>query len=91
MLESFGIAADNLTKPLLGMKAKAYYDSICFVPTISAVDVRDISQETLYEDVSAIAPQASGLDEFMCSSTNTMHSQMTAEPGGWILYQLPER
>ncbi|MEN8653590.1 hypothetical protein ABCR94_24030 [Streptomyces sp. 21So2-11] len=91
MLESFGIAAANLTKPLLGMKAKAYYDSICFVPTVSAVDIRDISQETLYEDVSAISPQASDLDEFTCSSTNTMHSQMTAELGGWILDRLPER
>ncbi|WP_434595657.1 hypothetical protein [Streptomyces sp. A5-4] len=37
-----------------------------------------------------IAPQASDLDEFRCSTTNTTHSQMTAELGGWILDRLPE-
>ncbi len=91
MLESFGIAAHNLTKPLLGMKAVAYHPSICFVPTISAVSIRDIGPETLQEAVSALSQDESDLDEFMCSSTNTMHSQMTPELGSWILDRLPEK
>ncbi|MFE9658728.1 esterase/lipase family protein [Streptomyces sp. NPDC005955] len=89
-LDSFGIAADNLTKPLLGMAAVAHHPEICFVPTGSALSVRDISQESLYEDLSGLDPDAFDVDDYIASSeTNTRHSALTPELGEWLLDRLP--
>lgn len=89
LLESFGIAADNLTKPLLGLQAVAHHRSICFVPTISAVSSRDINEENLNAKVDELDRETSDLDDFICSSDNTLHSKMTVELGNWVLERLP--
>ena len=87
-LESFGIAAANLTIPALAMEATAYHPEICFVPSISAVSIRDINAKNLNENISKIGLQESDLDEFRCSSDNVAHSKMTEELGVWILDRL---
>jgi hypothetical protein len=89
-LESFAIAADNLNIFLVS-KAKAHIPKICFVPSISAVAVRDISGDTLHTKINELSPSESELDEFLCSSEPTLHSEMTPELGNWILARLPQR
>ena len=88
-LESFAIAADNLTIPLVS-KAVAHIPKICFVPSISAVAVRDISAETLHTKINELNPGESEVDDFICSSEPTLHSEMTPELGTWILDRLPQ-
>lgn len=86
-LESYGIAADNLTIPLLS-KAVAYHPSVCFVPTISAISGADITTENLQKKANDMMEE-SDFDDFICASSNTGHSQMTQELGEWILERLP--
>lgn len=91
MLDSFAIAADNLTMPLLGSEAVAHIPAICFVPTISAVSVLDINAKNLTTAVSKLDRSAGDVDDFICSSENVLHSKMTSELGTWILERLPGR
>ena len=86
-LASFGIAADNLNAQAGTTIATAYHPEICFVPTISAVSVLDIDPSNIYSGASVLL-DSSDFDDFRCSSKNTMHAQMTAELGQWILQQL---
>lgn len=88
-LDSYDIAARNLTKPLLGMEAVAHHPEICFVPSGSAVDLRDIDDSTLYENLKDADHQESGLDEIVFSNENTRHSRVTEQLGTWLLDQLP--
>ncbi|MEV0348683.1 hypothetical protein AB0H88_23145 [Nonomuraea sp. NPDC050680] len=62
----------------------------CFVPSISAVSIRDITQADLYTDIDALPPDDSDLDDFMCGSTNNGHTEITEEAATWLLDRLPD-
>jgi hypothetical protein len=87
-LESFGILADALNKH---GQAEVYYRSICFVPAVSAVAIRDLDdQDDVYANIGSLRPSQSELDEFLCASDNEAHTQITEELCTWILGRLPE-
>jgi hypothetical protein len=87
-LASFAIAA-NALKKILGGAAEAPVPEICFVPSVSAVAIRDVdTTELLNTDISALDPAESELDDFLCASDNEGHTKITAELCGWILSHL---
>jgi hypothetical protein len=90
-LESFGIARDEIAdKAPLG-STKSDYRSICFVPSVSAVAIRDPNDpESLYADISSLSPKDSELDEFLCATDNQAHSLMTEELGRRLIDRLPK-
>ncbi|KJS56184.1 hypothetical protein VM98_08385 [Streptomyces rubellomurinus subsp. indigoferus] len=88
-LESFGIAGQKL-KVTGKVEIEPGTESICFVPSVSAVSVRKLdTQADVYTDIEQLPPEESDFDDFVCSSTNTRHTAMTAELGEWILDRLP--
>ncbi|MCX4696957.1 hypothetical protein [Streptomyces sp. NBC_01408] len=88
-LASYKIVADELVAK--GGKVDLRHEAICFVPTISAVAIRDIDkQEDLYAKVATLDPNESELDEFLCSSATTQHTAITQELCQWIIKRLPE-
>lgn len=90
-LEGFGILADVLNK-IPGMGVHVPIREHCFVPTVSAVAIRDIdTNEALYTDINSLDPADSELDAFLCASPDADHGHtvMTQELGAWILEQLP--
>ncbi len=90
MLGSFGIAADNLTIAWAGSEAVSAHRDVCFVPSISAVSIRDIEAGNLTAKIDELDPDQSDFDEFFCSTEgNRMHTEMTPELGQWILERLP--
>ncbi|MFI9625045.1 esterase/lipase family protein [Streptomyces sp. NPDC052042] len=91
-LEGFGILADGLNAlgPELGFKTDVRIRSHCFVPSVSAVDIRDLdTDEDLYTDISALPPEDSGLDDFKLASRNEGHTLVTEELCAWLLDRLP--
>ncbi|MFE9135086.1 esterase/lipase family protein [Streptomyces sp. NPDC007355] len=87
-LRTYGILADTLEK--LGGKADLRHEDVCFVPSVSAVAIRDIGeQDDLYAGIEGLAPDESELDEFLCSSTTTPHTAITEELCTWIMDRLP--
>ncbi|MEE1771615.1 hypothetical protein PUR34_26550 [Streptomyces sp. JV185] len=91
-LEGFGILADafNSLNPFLGFKADVRIRSHCFVPAVSAVDIRDPdTDEELYADISSLPEGDSGLDEFKLASRNEGHTLVTEELCTWLLDRLP--
>lgn len=87
-LHTYKILADAMEK--LGGKADLRYEEVCFVPSVSAVAVRDVDkQDDLYVNVNGLEPEESELDEFICSSTTTGHTAITAELCTWLLERLP--
>ncbi len=87
-LASYKIVADELVAK--GGRVDLRHEAICFVPTVSAVAIRDIDkQEDLYAKVSAIDPGESEVDEFLWSSTTTQHTAITQELCEWIIERLP--
>lgn len=87
-LASYQIVADELVAK--GGRVDLRHGSICFVPTVSALAIRDIDkQEDLYAKVAAIDPQESEVDEILWSSTTTPHTAITRELGEWIIERLP--
>lgn len=87
-LDSYQIIAKALQDK--GGKTDLRHPAVCFVPSVSAVAVRDIdSQENLYVKIDGLSPNESDLDEYRCSSTTTAHTQITAELCEWILERLP--
>jgi hypothetical protein len=90
-LESFGIARDEIAdKAPLG-STKSDYRSICFVPSVSAVAIRDPNDpDSLYADISSLSPKDSELDEFLCATDNQAHSLMTEELGRRLIDRLPK-
>jgi pimeloyl-ACP methyl ester carboxylesterase len=86
-LESFGILADALNKH---GQAEVYYRSVCFVPAVSAVAIRDLGQDDVYADISSLPASESELDEFLCASQNEGHTLITEELCTWILGRLPK-
>ncbi|MGW0536537.1 hypothetical protein [Streptomyces sp. NPDC003032] len=87
-LDSYQIIAKALRDK--GGKTDLRDPAVCFVPSVSAVAVRDIdSQENLYVKIDGLSPEESELDEYRCSSTTTAHTRITAELCEWIMERLP--
>lgn len=95
LLRSFGLAAATLNKFIADAggpsdSVKCKYELTSFVPTSSAIALTDGDRwKDLGADVRQLSPDATALDDFMCSSTNTEHTLMTEELGNWILERLP--
>ncbi|MEU6755530.1 hypothetical protein [Streptomyces sp. NPDC046685] len=90
-LEGFGILADKLNEqpPLYGLKTDAHVRHHAFVPSVSAVAVREVTTDAdLYVDIDGLAPEESELDEFRLASQNEPHTLMTTELGGWIVERI---
>ncbi|MFI5652471.1 esterase/lipase family protein [Streptomyces anulatus] len=87
-LHTYKILSGAMEK--LGGKIDLRHEDVCFVPTVSAVAVRDIGkQDDLYANVDDLDPQESELDDFLCSSTTTPHTGITEELCTWIMDRLP--
>ncbi|WP_202919491.1 esterase/lipase family protein [Saccharothrix deserti] len=87
-LDSYKIIAKALEDK--GGKTDLQYPTVCFVPSVSAVAIRDIdNQDDLYAKIDQLNPNESELDDFRCSSTTTAHTEITAELCDWIVDQLP--
>ncbi|MER6917127.1 hypothetical protein ABT354_36265 [Streptomyces sp. NPDC000594] len=88
-LQTYGILAGALTK--LGGKVELRHEDVCFVPSVSAVAIRDVEkQDDLYVNIDGLAREESELDDFRCSSTTTGHTAITEELGAWLLERLPD-
>ncbi|MGX1563263.1 esterase/lipase family protein [Streptomyces sp. NPDC055506] len=88
-LRSYGILADTLKKA--GAEVDPRHESVCFVPSVSAVAIRDIDQQKdLYANIDELPPEESEFDEFICSSATTAHTAITQELGEWLLDRLPD-
>ncbi|MFI8305101.1 esterase/lipase family protein [Streptomyces sp. NPDC085927] len=88
-LHTYKILADAMEH--LGGKADLRHEDVCFVPSVSAVAVRDIDkQDDLYVNINGLAPEESELDDFLCSSTTTAHTAITEELCTWLMDRLPD-
>lgn len=88
-LESFGIIGDALAG--VGESVDLVHRSGCFVPSVSAVAVRDLGrQEDLYVNIDQLEPEESELNEFLLSPDNDPHALMTESIGRWVLDRLPD-
>ncbi|MEU8702665.1 hypothetical protein AB0C61_34410 [Streptomyces sp. NPDC048680] len=88
-LHTYKILADAMKKA--GAKVDLRHESVCFVPSVSAVAIRDVEkQDDLYVNIDKLAPEESEVDEFLCSSTTTGHTVMTEELCTWLLERLPD-
>ncbi|MGA5421918.1 esterase/lipase family protein [Streptomyces lavendulocolor] len=88
-LHTYEILAGAMEK--LGGKADLRHKDVCFVPSVSAVAIRDVDrQNDLYAPVHDLDPQESELDDFLCSSTTTAHTAITEELCTWIMDRLPD-
>ncbi|MDH6229250.1 hypothetical protein [Streptomyces sp. MJP52] len=87
-LHSYRIVADALKK--VGATTDLRHESVCFVPSVSAVAIRDLDQQKdLYTNIDDLDPEESEVDEFICSSDTTTHTAVTEELGYWLLERLP--
>lgn len=87
-LGSYRILASALEKA--GATVDLRHPDVCFVPTVSAVSVRNLDRpEDLYANVDDLAPDESELDDFLCSSATTGHTAITEELCTWLLDRLP--
>lgn len=88
-LHTYQILADTLRK--LGGTVDLRHEEICFVPSVSAVAVRDIeTQSDLYVSIEGLPPEESELDDFLCSTTTTPHTGITQELCTWLMDRLPD-
>lgn len=88
-LHTYKILADTIKK--LGGQVDLRHEDVCFVPSVSAVAVRDIQKQAdLYTNIDGLDPQDSELDDFLCSSTTTAHTGITEELCTWIMDRLPD-
>ncbi|MFE2302170.1 esterase/lipase family protein [Streptomyces sp. NPDC059445] len=88
-LESFGLVGDTLRA--FGENVDMVHRSVCFVPSVSAVAIRDLDrQENLYAVIDELPPEESDLDDFLLSADNDPHAVMTQEIGEWVLDRLPD-
>lgn len=88
-LESFGLLGDTLARH--HENADIAHRSVCFVPSVSAVAIRDLDkQEDLYANIDELDWEESELDDFILSSDNDPHTLMTPEIGEWVLDRLPD-
>ncbi|GLV85122.1 hypothetical protein Slala03_48110 [Streptomyces lavendulae subsp. lavendulae] len=88
-LHTYQILARTMEK--LGGKVDLRHEDVCFVPSVSAVAIREVDeQEDLYVDIDSLSPEESELDDFLCSSTSTEHTAITEELATWITDRLPD-
>ncbi|MFK0110899.1 esterase/lipase family protein [Streptomyces sp. NPDC091217] len=88
-LESFGLLGDTLIE--YGESVDIVHRSVCFVPSVSAVAIRDLDQQSdLYANIDELEPEESELDDFLLSEDNDPHALMTPEIGEWVLDRLPD-
>ncbi|MBT2424340.1 hypothetical protein J7F02_01110 [Streptomyces sp. ISL-112] len=88
-LGSYKILGDMLEK--FGATVDLRHPEACFVPTVSAVAIRDLDRpEDLYANVDGLSPEDSEVDEFFCSSGTTAHTAITEELSAWLLDRLPQ-
>ncbi|MGX1270099.1 esterase/lipase family protein [Streptomyces phaeoluteigriseus] len=88
-LHTYRILADAMRK--LGGTVDLRHEEVCFVASVSAVAIRDVeTQEDLYAHIDDLPPEESELDEFICSSTTTAHTAITAELCTWLMDRLPD-
>ena len=89
-LFNFGLAAAALAA--FGIPTSTKLPSTCFVPTVSAIAIREIDDtDNVHADVRELSSDDSGLDEYRCASTDEPHTTMTAELGTWILDRIARR
>ncbi|NER45689.1 MAG: hypothetical protein F6J92_03155 [Symploca sp. SIO1A3] len=81
----FGQAADGAQQSGWGT-VTINYRTGCFIPSISAVSLK--GTQDIYADISALGPDASDFDEFICSQYNTAHVEVTDELRDWILEKI---
>ncbi|MEU0158568.1 hypothetical protein ABZ154_06900 [Streptomyces sp. NPDC006261] len=87
-LGSYRILASMLEK--FGATVDLRHPDVCFVPTVSAVAIRDLDRpDDLYANVDGLSPEDSEVDEFLCSSETTAHTAITEELCTWLLDRLP--
>ncbi|KUO13770.1 esterase/lipase family protein [Streptomyces sp. DSM 15324] len=83
-LATYEILAHSMIEA--GGEADLRQPHVCFVPSVSAVDIADFAQQgDLYAPVDGLDPSQSGVDEFRCSSTTTPHTLPTEELCAWLL------
>jgi hypothetical protein len=84
-LDSFKILADVLNGiPLMGVENPI--EEHCFVPAVSAVDLRDLdTNDDLYSNIDTLDPTDSGVDEYRLASHNEPHTKVTEELCTWLL------
>ncbi|MFJ8885646.1 esterase/lipase family protein [Streptomyces sp. NPDC102402] len=88
-LHTYRILADTVEK--LGGKADLRHEEVCFVPSVSAVAIRDIEKQAdLYANIDELSPEESELDDFRCSSTTTAHTAVSEELCTWLMDRLPD-
>jgi hypothetical protein len=88
-LHSYGILDAMLRK--LGARTELRHADVCFVPSVSAVAIRDLDQQKdLYADIDTLDPSESEADDFVCSSATTAHTAITEELCRWLLDRLPD-
>lgn len=90
-LEGFGILADELNKipAIIGLGSEAEIREHCFVPSVSAVALRDIDTHEKLHDAFPEQSEDTELDEYLCATHNEGHTLITAELCGWLLDRLP--
>lgn len=88
-LHSYKILADALRK--VDATVELRHENVCFVPSASAVSVRDLGeQKDLYANVEEIAPAESDFDDYVPSYENTVHTQVTEQLATWLTDRLPD-
>jgi len=92
-LDGFKLLADTLNA-IAGIGIDIRVDnpvaSHCFVPSVSAVSVRDVSDDNLYTDIGSLSPEQSDLDDFLLSDGNEPHTQISEPLATWLLDRLPD-
>ncbi|MEV0528555.1 hypothetical protein AB0I66_34540 [Streptomyces sp. NPDC050439] len=90
-LEGFGILADELNKipAIIGLGSEATIREHCFVPSVSAVALRDIDTQEKLHDPFPEQSEDSELDEYLCATHNEGHTLITQELCTWLLDRLP--
>ncbi|MEU5771627.1 hypothetical protein ABZ782_37590 [Streptomyces asoensis] len=88
-LHTYQILAETLRK--LGGTVDLRHEDVCFVPSVSAVAVRDIEKQSdLYVNIDELSPDESEFDDFVLSSTTTPHTAISEELCTWLLDRLPD-
>ena len=92
-LDGFKILADTLNA-IAGIGLDIRVDNPvaghCFVPSVSAVSVRDVTDNNLYADIDSLNPDQSDLDDFLLADGNGSHTQISEPLANWLLDRLPD-
>ncbi|MCD0452059.1 alpha/beta hydrolase [Actinocorallia sp. API 0066] len=89
-LAGFGILADALNQLAgLGLGVDDPVPAHCFVPSASAVSIRDITAANLYVAVNDLDPGESDFDDYVLAPRNNPHTRVTRGHAEWLLDRLP--